>query len=383
MRETARSRAYGLIGANENDGGLRRVVSGVTVAAIVVGVVAAILQTVPDLSDAEMATLAALGQAASALLALDWLARLWTAPEMGGDGAARPWAARLDYARSLPGLVDLAVIVPTGLAAAQVSVDPDWLTVGAVGALLKLLRYLPALTLMAAVLRREGRSLLASLVTMGVLLLIVSTLMYVLERQQQPEAFKSIPHTMWWGIVTMATVGYGDMAPQTGLGRVFGGFTMLLGIAMFAVPAGILATGFAEELRKRDFVVTWHSVARVPLFAGFDATRIASIARLLKPQIVPAGSVIVRRGDAADAMFFIMEGQVEVELSPSSVRLKPGQYFGEIALLSGGARTATVTAVSESRLLMLESADFTRLTGDHPDLRKAMEKVAAERAGGE
>jgi voltage-gated potassium channel len=152
---------------------------------------------------------------------------------------------------------------------------------------------------------------------------------------------------------------------------------------MFAVPAGILATGFAEELRKRDFVVTWHSVARVPLFAGFDATRIASIARLLKPQIVPAGSVIVRRGDAADAMFFIMEGQVEVELSPSSVRLKPGQYFGEIALLSGGARTATVTAVSESRLLMLESADFTRLTSDHPDLRKAMEKVAAERAGGE
>ncbi len=68
---------------------------------------------------------------------------------------------------------------------------------------------------------------------------------------------------MWWGIVTMATVGYGDMAPQTGLGKLFGGFTMLLGIAMFAVPAGILATGFAEELRKRDFVITWHSVAKV------------------------------------------------------------------------------------------------------------------------
>ena len=120
-------------------------------------------------------------------------------------------------------------------------------------------------------------------------------------------------------------------------------------------------------------------MAKVPLFASLDATRIASIARLLKPQIVPAKSVIVRRGDSADAMFFIMEGLVEVELESASIRLKPGQYFGEIALLSGGTRTATVSAVSESRLLMLEAAEFTKLIDEHPAIREAMEAVIAKR----
>jgi len=187
---------------------------------------------------------------------------------------------------------------------------------------------------------------------------------------------------MWWTIVTMATVGYGDIVPVTPLGKMFGGFVMILGIAMFAVPAGILATGFAVELRKRDFVVTWQTVARVPLFAGLDAAHIADIARLLKRQIVPAKYAVVRRGEPADAMFFVMSGEVEVEVVPTPRRMGRGQFFGEIALLRDTLRTATVTTVTECELLALDVADFRRLLEAHPTVRASIVQVAEQRLSG-
>ena len=118
-------------------------------------------------------------------------------------------------------------------------------------------------------------------------------------------------------------------------------------------------------------VVTWNAVARVPLFAGLDATRIAAIARLLKPQIVPQRQVVVRRGEPADAMFFIMEGDVEVDIEPP-VRLGKGQFFGEIALLRRSNRSATVIAVSRTNLLALDAHGFIKTGPDlsHDDLVK-------------
>ena len=233
--------------------------------------------------------------------------------------------------------------------------------------LLKLARYTPALSLFAAVIRNESRALLATLLVVAVLLVLEAAIMYVLEREAQPKVFASIPHAMWWAIVTIATVGYGDMFPITPAGKVFGGMVMVIGIAVFAVPAGILATGFASEIRKRDFVVTWQTVANVPLFAGLDAARIAEIARLLKRQVVPAQFAVVRRGDPADAMFFIMAGEVQVDITPTPVRLGRGQYFGEIALIRDTVRTATVTTLSECQLLSLDVADFRRLLENNPE----------------
>jgi len=179
--------------------------------------------------------------------------------------------------------------------------------------------------------------------------------------------------------VTMATVGYGDVVPVTPLGKLFGGVVMVVGIAMFAVPAGILASGFAAEIRKRDFVVTWHTVARMPLFAGLEASRIAEITGLLKRRVIPARTAVVHRGEPADAMFFIMAGEVEVEVPPHPVRLGPGQYFGEIALLRDTVRTATVVARKETQLLALDATDFRNLLEAHPELKAQIDAVAEQR----
>ncbi len=369
-----RARAFALVVADGRGAAApqTRAVSIVLLLSMVVAVADGMLDTLPDLSVGSHRVLHAAGDIAVFLFTLEYLTRLWTAPEAGT--AAR---LRLRYAVSFLGLVDLLVVLPWWL---RLVLPVDDIVVDLAGllALVKLTRYVPGLSLVGAVFRSEARSLSAAVTSLGVLLVLASGVMYVLERDAQPTVFTSIPKTLWWGIVTIASVGYGDMTPVTPLGRIFGGFVILLGIAVFAVPAGILATGFAHELRKRDFVVTWQAVAKVPLFAGLDAAQIADIARLLKPQVVPERYVIVRRGDAADAMYFVLTGEVEVEIVPP-VRLRAGQFFGEIALLRDTERTASVTAVTECHLLSLGVGDFRRLMQQYPALEAAIRKVADSR----
>ena len=96
--------------------------------------------------------------------------------------------------------------------------------------------------------REELASILFVLVT---LLLISSSLMYFAEHDDQPDKFSSIPETMWWGVITLTTVGYGDYYPVTGIGKFIAAFIAVLGIGMFALPAGILGAGFVDELQRK------------------------------------------------------------------------------------------------------------------------------------
>jgi len=373
--QTWRARAFALVVDGRSATPPQRTARIVLLLSMVVAVADGMLDTLPDISVASHRLLHFAADLAVLVFTLEYLTRLWTAPE--ARPTEMPAAPRLRYALSVLGLVDLLVVLPWWLHLV-LPIDDAVVDLAALLALGKLSRHVPGLSLVAAVFRSEARSLSAAVTALGVLLVLASGVMYLLERGAQPAVFSSIPKTLWWGIVTIASVGYGDMVPVTPLGRVFGGFVILLGIAVFAVPAGILATGFAHELRKRDFVVTWQAVAKVPLFAGLDAAQIADIARLLKPQVVPERYLIVHRGDAADAMYFILTGEVEVEIVPP-VRLRAGQFFGEIALLRDTDRTATVTAVTECHLLSLGVGDFRRLMQQYPDLAAAIRKVADSR----
>ncbi len=118
--------------------------------------------------------------------------------------------------------------------------------------LLKLFRYSHSLTVFARVLKEKANQLLAAFIATGVLLIFSSSLVYFAERGAQPEAFPSIPATMWWGIVTLTTVGYGDISPVTPLGQLFGAITAVIGIGIVALPSGILASGFIEEFEEEQ-----------------------------------------------------------------------------------------------------------------------------------
>jgi voltage-gated potassium channel len=132
--------------------------------------------------------------------------------------------------------------------------------------LLRLLRvfhltaYMKASRLIVAVFRSRKNELLISLALTLFLLIISSCLMYFFEHPAQPDKFTSIPHTFWWSIITLTTVGYGDLIPITVPGRILTGVILLAGIALFALPAGIITSGFLEEARKRKR----HLPARCP-----------------------------------------------------------------------------------------------------------------------
>src|SRR5205085_6710733 len=143
------------------------------------------------------------------------------------------------------------------------------------------------------------------LLAFGMILLAAGTLAYVFERDQQPDAFGSIPSALWWAIVTLTTTGYGDVVPQSFAGRLLAGIVMMSGLGIFGLWAGILASGFAEEIRRREFLQTWDLVAQVPFFHDVGAATIAEVTRLLKPRDVSGGTIIMRRGQAGDSMYFV------------------------------------------------------------------------------
>jgi voltage-gated potassium channel len=210
--------------------------------------------------------------------------------------------------------------------------------------------------------------------------LFSATAIHLAEHDAQPENFGSIPAAMWWAIVTITTVGYGDVTPLTLAGRMIASVTMVTGYVMLGLPVGIVATAFAEEIHRREFVVTWSMVASVPLFRTLDATAIAEIMRYLSAQSIPAGTLIVRRGDIAQSMYFIADGEVEIELPGEPVRLGVGQFFGEMAILHQTPRTANVRSVAPTKLLILDAFDLQTLIGRNPEIGDAIRQVAAGRA---
>ena len=236
--------------------------------------------------------------------------------------------------------------------------------------LFKLARYSTALATMVRVVNQERTALFGSLLLMMIVLLISSTVMYSIESDAQPDKFGSIPETMWWAMATLTTVGYGDVAPVTPLGKAVGGLVMIFGLAMFALPIGILATGFQNEIHRREFVVTWGMVARVPAFKHLSAPQVAEIMRLLNTRRHRRGETIMIEGEPATEMFFISNGEVEVAYDDQEPRrLAEGDFFGERGILGKGVRRGRAMAATDVMLLVLESADLARILEKNPVLR--------------
>jgi voltage-gated potassium channel len=129
--------------------------------------------------------------------------------------------------------------------------------------------------------------------------------------------------------------------------------------------------------------VTWGMVARVPLFAGLDAAATADIMQLLRAQTVEAGELIVRRGDNAHSMYFIAGGEVDINLNGKHIRLGVGHFFSEIAVLRRAARSATVAAITRTKLLVLSASDFHVLMEQEPRIATRVHAVVRDRVGRE
>jgi voltage-gated potassium channel len=184
-----------------------------------------------------------------AVFTVEYVLRVWTCRE--DSRYSKPIVGNVKYMFSLIGLIDLLAFIYFYLP--FLGFDMRFVRgfrMFRLFRLFKIARYVNTLKLMERVVREKRTELLITFVFTLLILLLSSSLMYYVEHNSHSEGFESIPETMWWGIATLTTVGYGDVTPITPLGKIFGGIIALIGIGLFALPAGILAGGFSDEIVK-------------------------------------------------------------------------------------------------------------------------------------
>lgn len=300
----------------------------------------------------------------------EWLVRLLHAVHAGG---ARSYLLSGQGMIDTVGALAMPAAVLTGAGFRTVSLF-------AVLWLLKPMPHVAGLRQLRRVVVREA----APLASVGFLFLIVlflaAVLIHVLERDVQPAVFGSVPAAMWWAVVTLTTTGYGDVVPVTVGGRLVAAVLMICGLGVFGLWTGILATGFAAENRRHNFIQTWESLGKVPFFAALSPATLADVTNVLRRVDMRARTTIIRKGQVGDCMYFVVAGEVEVELPNKCIRLGVGSFFGELALLGGKFRTANVSTVTSSTLLVLDLVDFRALMARHTELAQAIDAEAKRRA---
>lgn len=274
--------------------------------------------------------------------------------------------------------IDVLAILPIPIALiAGVAPETAWLLASLW--MFKLAAVFPGLALLGRIIKLEARPLASVLIIFLIVLMLAAVALHLLERTSQPEQFGSLPLSLWWAVTTLTTTGYGDAIPHTAFGRLIAGIVMISGLGVFGLWTGILATGFAAEHRRREFIRNWDLVTSVPFLRNLDAPSIIELTRMLRRLDVAERSIVVRRGRQGDCMYFIASGEVEVRLEPTPIRLSAGSFFGEIALLEGGPRTATVVTTMPTTLLILDVTDFRAFAAHHPTLARDVENEASRR----
>ena len=239
-----------MLGGDGHDDPVVKAIDYFLILLIVMNVVAVILESVESLAIVHGPNFHAFDVASVVVFSVEYVLRLWTAVELDDTRYRHPLWGRLRWLISPEAVIDLLAVLPFYLGV-FVEFDLREIRVLRVLRVFKLSRYSMAMNVMAAVLRQESRAIGATGVVMVLVLVLSSSLMYLVEHHAQPHVFSDIPTSMWWSIVTLTTLGYGDMVPVTPLGRIIGGMTAVLGVGMIALPAGVLASGFSEQMRIR------------------------------------------------------------------------------------------------------------------------------------
>lgn len=376
---TARTRVFEILDPGSHGHAARRV-RRLEVLLILVGIVSVSVGTIGRLTPTARLLCGIVTGVVSLFFFAEYLARLWIAPEIPYLNATSATQSRLRWALTSDGIVDLLAVIPAlAVVSGGARLGAESASVFVLLWVFKLATHAPSVELIARIFRNERSALSAAAALFVITLFSTATIMHWLEGKAQPDQFGSIPASLWWATVTLTTTGYGDVVPLSGLGRMLGGLVMICGICVLALLAGILAKGFSEEMRRREFMRVWDLVARVPFFSDLGAIAIADIVGRLRSRSFPPGMTVIRKGAAGESMYFLVSGEVEVQLGTQVKSLREGEFFGEMALLDRKPRTADVVTVTPCTVLVLDVADFYQLAGHQPALIAAIEAEAIRR----
>lgn len=255
---------------------LTRFVNGALALLIIANVVGVILESVESIRRSYGPAFDVFEAAATAIFAVEYGLRVWAVVDFPVARYRDPLWGRLRYMRSFFAVVDLVSVLPAFLGVLGAA-DFRVLRLLRLLRMLKLVRHSTTFGLLFAVVREEARSISALLFVLLLTVTISASLMYMLENEEQPNVFTSIPVAMWWAIETLTTVGYGDIVPVTAAGRIVGGLTSIIGIGTLALFSGLITVGFLDQLKayreqhqKTSIVVTEKTVSITQTF-GDDA----------------------------------------------------------------------------------------------------------------
>ena len=219
-------------------------------------VLAVMLESVPSIEHQYGTRLAFFDAFSVAFFGVEYALRIWTAAERNPQKHASDIRRRWAYVLSFHGLVDLLAILPFFLQALLPGLDLRFLRVIRIMRILKLSHYSTALEDLLASIYAERDAFISALYLLALSILITSCLMYFAEHALQPDKLGTIPDAMWWSIVTITTVGYGDVTPVSSWGKVIGAFTALSGVFTVALLTGIVASAFATRVRTHELEFT-------------------------------------------------------------------------------------------------------------------------------
>lgn len=241
---------YDVLGP-EPDSRIGKAVSLSVTTLIILNIVALVLETVDEIHDLSPRAFWFFETVSVAVFTVEYLIRVWSSvadPKYSGQ-----ILGRLRFIVTPLALADLIAILPFYAALLNLfGIDLRVLRAARlVGRAARLGHYSSGLRTLGRVVQAKKNDLFTVVGVLSLLLLLASSLMYYAENDAQPDDFSSIPEAMWWGIITLTTVGYGDASPITAAGRALAGLMAVLGIGLFALPAGILGSGFIEEIQRR------------------------------------------------------------------------------------------------------------------------------------
>lgn len=373
-----RRRVYEILEAGHGDDKASKIFDSALVALILLNVAAFIAETVPSIAAEHGKSLAAFELFSVVVFSIEYAARIWASVEVPFLKRLPPWQARLKFARRGSQVIDLLAIAPYYLAQ-FFAIDLRVLRALRLLRFLKLSRYSPAMHSLIRVLQNERRSLLGAALLLAAALLFASTGIYYLESHAQPDKFGSVPDSAWWAMATLTTVGYGDIYPITPLGRLFGGFVMITGLCVLALPVAIISAGFAQEVNRRDFVVNWSLMSRIPMLAELDANEVSRIMPLLHAHNMPPNVEVLASGSEGTAMYFIASGKVKQKHPDGDQVFQTGDFFGVVAMLDNDVNAGAFVTTAKCRLLKLHREDFHRLETANAAIADRIRTVAKAR----
>ena len=297
--------------------------------------------------------------------------RCRSSPACGRGGRGSIYATRAYL------IIDLLAILPFYLGG-LLGIDLRVLRVLRLLRFLKLSRYSPAMHTLLRVLRNERRSLAGAGLLLVAALLLSATGMYYIEGGTQPDKFGSVPQAAYWAMTTLTTVGYGDVSPITPLGKLWAMLTMLFGLCVLALPVAIISTGFAQEVGRHDFVVTWSLMSRIPMLAELDAKEVAKVMPLLRPHDLPPNVEVVPDGSRARRCSSWPPARCGFRTGEQEETFATGDFFGVGAMLDGDRDAGAFVTVSRCRLLKLFREDFHRLETTNPDIAAHIRTMARD-----